>query len=146
MLNKRRKFTINERIFIELRAHGRCEYCQMLHDFSPDTFEIEHIIALIQGGTNELSNLAFSCSGCNNRKSSKIMAIDPLTGLYVALYNPRTDNWKSHFEWQEDFTIVKGITEIGRATVEQLQLNRKGLMNLRKALFVFGVHPPVEQN
>jgi hypothetical protein len=140
-MHKRRKFSLIERDFIQHRAHGCCEYCKILHDFSPDTFEIEHIIALIQGGTNELSNLAFSCSGCNNRKSFKIIAIDPISGTYVPLFNPRIDNWEKHFQWLNDYSIVEGITAIGRATVEQLKLNRKGLINLRKALFAFGVHP-----
>jgi hypothetical protein len=140
-MHKRRKFSIIERDFIEHRAKGCCEYCKILHDFIPDTFEIEHIIALIQGGTNELSNLAFSCSGCNNRKSSKIEAIDPESGEKVPLFHPRLDIWENHFNWKEDYSIVEGITSIGRATVEQLQLNRKGLINLRKALFAFGVHP-----
>jgi HNH endonuclease len=140
-MHKRRKFSRVERDFIEHRAQGCCEYCKMLHDFSPDTFEIEHIIALIQGGTNALSNLAFSCGGCNNRKSVKIVALDPLSGVNVPLFNPRIDIWSNHFEWQTDYSIVEGISAIGRATVEQLKLNRKGLVNLRKALVVFGVHP-----
>ena len=68
-MHKRRKFSLIERQFIEHRARGCCEYCKMLHDFSPDTFEVEHIISLFEGGTNELINLAFSCGGCNNGKS-----------------------------------------------------------------------------
>ena len=138
---RRKKFSQNERDFISLRAHGCCEYCKILHDYSPDTFEIEHIIALFVGGTNELINLAFSCSGCNNRKGYKIKAIDPISGMLVPLFNPRTDKWKENFEWTDNFSIVEGITPQGRATVELLQLNRKGVVNLRKALFAYGVHP-----
>lgn len=87
-MHKRRKFSQIERDFIAHRAHGCCEYCQIPHDFSPDTFEIEHIISLFQGGTNELSNLAFSCSGCNSRKCFKIMAIDPMNGANVNYLTP----------------------------------------------------------
>ena len=140
-MHKRRKYTLVERDFIAHRANGCCEYCKTPHDFSPDTFEIEHIISLFAGGTNELINLAFSCGGCNNRKSSKIKAIDPTSGLIVDLFNPRTDDWEKHFRWQDNFSIIEGITPTGRATVVQLQLNRKHLINLRKALFAFGVHP-----
>jgi hypothetical protein len=138
---KRKKFSPSERYFITMRAGGCCEYCKILHDYSPDTFEIEHIIALFVGGTNELINLAFSCSGCNNRKGYKIRGIDPINGAIVSLFNPRTDKWNEHFEWADDFSIVDGITPQGRATVELLQLNRKGVVNLRKALFAYGVHP-----
>ena len=138
---KRRKFSKTERDFITVRAHGCCEYCKILHDFSPDTFAIEHIISLFEGGTNELINLAFSCGGCNSRKGLKIMAIDPISGDTIYLFNPRTDKWKEHFQWTENFSTVKGSTSQGRATVELLQLNRKGLINLRKALLAYGVHP-----
>lgn len=64
---KRKRFSATERKFIIRRAKGCCEYCQMLYDFSPDTFEIEHIISLFEGGTNELANLAFACGGCNSQ-------------------------------------------------------------------------------
>ena len=50
--------------------------------------------------------------------------------------------WHEHIVWQDDYSIVKGISSIGRATVEQIKLNRFGVVNLRKALFIVGVHPP----
>ncbi len=138
---KRRKFTPTERAFVEFRALGCCEYCKIPHDFSPDTFNVEHIISLYEGGTNELINLAFSCGGCNNRKGQKITAKDPISGILIALFNPRTDNWQDHFQWQDNFSTVGGLTSQGRATAELLQLNRKGIINLRKALLAYGVYP-----
>lgn len=138
---KRKKFSKHERDFIAHRARGCCEYCQMLSDFSPDTFEIEHIISLFEGGTNALLNLAFCCGGCNNNKRYKIKAIDPITGAIVYLFNPRIDIWAQHFEWKDNFSIVEGITPQGRATVALLKFNRKGLVNLRMALVAYGVFP-----
>lgn len=64
-----------------------------------------------------------------------------MNGANVELFNPRADNWKKHFQWQENFTLVEGITPNGRATIELLKLNRNGVVNLRKALVVYGVHP-----
>ena len=139
---KRRKFSENERNFILQRANGCCEYCLTRYDFSAETFEIEHITPLVLDGTNELSNLAFSCGGCNGRKGQKIAAIDPVSNTISSLFNPREDNWEAHFVWLEDFSIIKGVSIMGRATVEQLKLNRLGVVNLRKALFIVGVHPP----
>jgi 5-methylcytosine-specific restriction endonuclease McrA len=138
---KRKRFSQNEKDFIALRAQGCCEYCKIRYDYSPDIFEIEHIISLFEGGTNELINLAFSCSGCNNRKGYKIRAVDPISGVIVPIFNPRTDKWNEHFAWVDHFSIVEGITPQGRITVELLQLNRNGVVNLRKALFAYGVHP-----
>ena len=143
---KRKKFSQAERDFIALRAHNCCEYCLILHDYSPDSFEIEHIISLFEDGTNDSLNLAFSCGGCNNRKRDKIKAIDPETQIITSLFNPRTDKWHEHFRWADNFSIVEGITPQGRATVDFLKINRKGLVNLRKALFAYGVHPVLSQN
>jgi hypothetical protein len=140
-MNKRKKFSKSEKLFIANRANHCCEYCLTPADFTPDPFEIEHIIPLFEGGTNELSNLAFSCSGCNCYKRTKTFAIDPLTQNIIALFNPRIDIWKNHFRWNDVFSLVIPITPQGYATVEFLQLNRIGLINLRKALTKYGVHP-----
>lgn len=139
---KRRKFFQSERDFIAQRANGYCEYCQTPFDFSPESFQLEHIAPLAKGGTNELENIAFSCGGCNGRKSSKTQGIDPITNAEVSFFHPRLDIWKKYFDWIEDSTIIDGKTTVGRATIAVLDLNRNGLINLRKALILFGVHPP----
>jgi hypothetical protein len=48
------------------------------------------------------------------------------------------------FAWNADFTLIIGLTPTGRATVETLQLNREGLVNLRRVLCAMGEHPPSE--
>jgi hypothetical protein len=136
---KRKRFSELERTVIARRAQNFCEYCKV---FVPDTFEIEHIIPLIQGGSNELDNLAVSCGGCNNRKGAKTSAMDPLTEVEVLLFHPRQDVWREHFQWNNDFTQITGISPVGRATVELLQLNRTGLILLREVLFGHGNAPP----
>jgi hypothetical protein len=47
---KRKRFSESERILMARRAQNFCESCKV---FVPDTFEIEHIIPLIQGGSNQ---------------------------------------------------------------------------------------------
>jgi hypothetical protein len=71
-----------------------------------------------------------------------IEALDPVTGQTVPLYHPRRDRWLEHFAWNEDDTLVLGLTPIGRATVEKLQLNRSGVVNLRRVLSFMDLHPP----
>jgi hypothetical protein len=61
----------------------------------------------------------------------------------VPLFHPRNQPWSDHFSWNDDFTIIIGITPTGRATVETLSLNREGLVNLRRILYQAGEHPPV---
>lgn len=132
----------NIKRIVKERAHGCCEYCQCLAKFVPVPFVIEHIIPQVKGGTDVLSNLAFSCHGCNGSKYDKTTALDPITNEVVSLYHPRRDDWKSHFIWSEDATRINGITPTGRATIIALHLNREELINFRSVLVLFGNHPP----
>ncbi|MFN8483287.1 MAG: HNH endonuclease signature motif containing protein [Anaerolineae bacterium] len=134
-----------QRIVIE-RAQGRCEYCQSRADYATETFAVEHITPLSRGGTNDLVNLALACSGCNGRKYNKTEAQDPTDGKTVAIFDPRHQQWQEHFSWSEDYTHVVGLTPTGRATVEALQLNRPGLVNMRAALYAISRHPPKLNN
>lgn len=97
---------------------------------------------LAVGGSSELDNLALACQGCNNHKFTKTEAVDPVTGVAVRLVHPRKDRWDDHFIWSHDFRYVLGRTPVGRATVEALKLNRRRLINLRRALYEAGEHPP----
>lgn len=136
-LSQREKETIAK------QAGGCCEYCLSQAVFSPDPFSVEHIIPRSRGGENDLSNLALSCQGCNNRKYTSVKAVDPVSGETVPLYNPRQDEWSDHFVWNEDYTLIIGITPTGRATTIKLQLNREGVVNLRRLLVRVNRHPPV---
>ena len=126
------------------RAKGCCEYCHSQMRFAMQSFSIEHIVPRSRGGQAKLSNLALACQGCNNHKYTKIEGDDPVTGDLVSLYHPRQQRWRNHFAWNDDFTLVIGVTPTDRATVEALQLNREGLVNLRRILYAMGEHPPLE--
>ena len=130
-----------QRVVIE-RAHSRCEYCQSQADYATETFAVEHIQPISQGGGNDLNNLALSCSGCNGRKYNKTEAPDPTDGAMAPLFNPREQQWQEHFCWGSDYTQVVGLTPTGRATLEALQMNRPALINIRQLLYAIGKHPP----
>jgi len=134
--------TAEQKQAVAERARECCEYCQCQARFSPDPFSVEHITPRSRGGTSDLSNLALSCQGCNNRKYTSVEAIDPVTGETVPLYHPRRQRWVDHFAWNEDYTLVFGLTPTGRATVEKLQLNRASIVNLRRVLQSVDEHPP----
>ncbi|HEX9732890.1 MAG TPA: HNH endonuclease [Thermoanaerobaculia bacterium] len=134
--------TAREKGTVAQRARGCCEYCKSQAAYSPDTFSIEHIVPIARGGSHALANLALSCQGCNNRKFISIEAEDPVNGLIVPLFHPRRDRWGDHFAWNADFTRIVGLTPTGRATVEKLQLNRVGVVNLRRVMLIAGLHPP----
>jgi 5-methylcytosine-specific restriction endonuclease McrA len=124
------------------RASDCCEYCRSQARFAMQAFSAEHIEPRSQEGTNALDNLALACQGCNNHKYNKTQASDPTTGEQVPLFHPRRQRWQDHFAWSEDCTLIIGLTATGRATVAALQLNRSGLVNLRRILHAAGEHPP----
>ncbi len=129
-------------IQVRQRAGYCCEYCLALGRFAYSTFTIDHIIAISKGGTDDLDNLAWACSHCNNHKYNRLRCVDPLSKVEVPLFNPRKDDWSAHFIWNENQTIVVGVSAIGRATINCLKMNRQEAVNLRGVLRVFGVHPP----
>lgn len=77
-----------------------------------DTFAVEHIIPRSKGSSNDLSNLAFSCLGCNGCKYTRTTAIDPETKQSAPLHNPRIEALNIHFAWCQDYTQIIGLTNI----------------------------------
>ncbi len=124
------------------RARGCCEYCRSQAAYATQSFSVEHILARSKGGATTLDSLALACQGCNNHKYDKTEADDPVSGRLVPLYHPRRDRWSEHFAWSDDFTLIIGLTPTGRATVDTLLLNRDGVVNLRRLLYLYGEHPP----
>ncbi len=141
-MTKPRYVSSKLRILVANRANLVCEYCKSQENFSADSFSVEHIKPIILGGKTTEQNLAYACLGCNSHKAIKIEAIDPFNEIKVSLFNPRTQIWHEHFTWDKNFTEIIGLTSTGRATIKALKLNRKGVMNLRWALFAVGKHPP----
>ena len=138
----RRYVTSDERRQIAERADKRCEYCKSHMDYSPQSFDIEHVLPVVLGGKTNMDNLALACGGCNSHKYTKVEALDEIEQIMVPLYNPRKDSWYDHFAWSADCLQMIGRTSIGRATVQALNLNRLGLMNIRTLLLMVGLHPP----
>lgn len=69
------------------------------------------------------------------------MAVDPISGERVLLFNPVRQDWESHFRWSTDSTQIIGLTPVGRATIIALQLNRATLVHARALWREAGWHP-----
>ena len=119
---------------VRKRAKGLCEYCKAPANFASASFHCDHIIPRKSGGKTTLDNLAWTCPWCNSTKHTKTHALDPRTGQRVPLFNPRLKNWNRHFRWSEDRLTIIGRTRTGRATVEALNLNHLGIVNIRMVL------------
>jgi hypothetical protein len=77
------------------------------------------------GGSDEPDNLALACHRCN----------------------PRLQQWSEHFIWTADGTKILGITPIGRATCNRLDINDEGcdehfIQKYRRFWVQGGWHPP----
>lgn len=134
--------TTRQKRTITARARGCCEYCRSQECYATQASSVEHIMPRQHGGKTVLENLALACQGCNNHKYIKVEVADPLSGALVSLYHPRQQNWRDHFAWDSTYTLIIGLTPTGRATVDALQPNRAGLVNLRRVLYAIGEHPP----
>ena len=128
---------------VRKRAGECCEYCKILDSHRSSYFHTDHIIPVSKGGLTILENLAYSCGGCNPKKSAKTTATDPATGQKIPLFHPRKDDWNDHFKWDENKLHIIGITLKGELTIQTLDMNRQGLINLRGLLKEKGLHPPV---
>lgn len=139
------------RVSVEIRrlvrnyANGCCEYCKSRDDCGSGSFNVEHILPAARSGSNELLNLAWSCSGCNSHKFVKIIGWDAVSEKLVPLFNPRSQQWPDHFYWDETLTQILGKTPTCRATIYELKMNRQQLINLRKGMILLGIHPPVDE-
>jgi len=130
--------SVTLRLAVRKRAQARCEYCQ-LPDLVPHVirFQLEHIRARRHGGSSSLSNLAWACPRCNERKGTNLSGVDPDTNRAVRLFNPRRDVWARHFVWEG--LRIRGLTARGRATAWLLEFNSDERLKLRRGLRMLGL-------
>lgn len=124
-----------------LRASGRCEYCQTPQAIVIE-MQIDHIQPESADGLTELHNLCLACISCNQHKGDNQTGIDPQTNNSMPLFNPRVQNWSAHFVWDSSGTTLIGLTEIGRATIDRLKINRAVVVQARERWVRAGWHPP----
>lgn len=127
---------------VAAQARYRCGYCLTAEAIVGTPMEFDHIVPESLGGATEEENLWLACSLCNSHKSDRIVALDPVTGDVVRLFNPRSQPWQAHFAWSEAGDEISGLTPTGRATVLALNLNRPSLVKARQLWVQVGWHPP----
>jgi hypothetical protein len=130
---------------IRSAAGYRCEYCKI----QSWPLTIDHVVPKYKWNTpvaderdqlpfadaDDERNLCCACIACNViGKRQRETATDPLTGTVVPLFNPRTDSWDAHFEWRDDFIQIRGLTPVGRATIDLMRLNGANYQEQRRLL------------
>jgi 5-methylcytosine-specific restriction endonuclease McrA len=122
---------------VRQRAGDRCEYCHLAQECTILPHEADHIRSQKHRGQTTLDNVALACFPCNDFKGSDVAAFDPVTNRLVLLFNPRTDTWADHFEWNE--VVLVGKTEVARATIQLLQINVDDRLEHRRLLALAGI-------
>lgn len=112
------------------RAGDACEYCRLPQSWLiPFKLQIEHILPVKHHGGDEPENLALACVYCNSHKGPNISGIDPLSTRLTPLFDPRQQMWSDHFEQHNG--VIEGKTDIGRTTVDVLNMNAEEQVKLR---------------
>jgi 5-methylcytosine-specific restriction endonuclease McrA len=127
------------RTLVQRRATHCCEYCLVHEEDTELAHEPDHVIARKHRGETEAANLAWTCFSCNRHKGSDLASIDPETNQIVRLFNPRIDDWATHFRL-EGATIIP-LTPEGRVTEFLLQLNRFDRVEVRELSLRQGRYP-----
>jgi 5-methylcytosine-specific restriction endonuclease McrA len=123
-------------------ANNQCGYCLSQQKYVLGILEIDHIIPKAAGGSDDEENLWLACRLCNSYKGTQTQAEDPITRLTVKLFNPRLQQWNQHFSWTNGGILIEGKTDVGRTTVNALQLNNSYAVTVRQAWISAGWHPP----
>ena len=126
---------------VSRRAAHRCEYCGAPEAIFNFPFEVEHVIPTSNAGIDEQANLALACRSCNIHKGSHLTGLDRTTQNEINLFNPRLDRWEDHFSIDEETAAILGATDIGRATVDRLEMNRETQLTARLYWTRLGLFP-----
>ncbi len=124
------------------RADHLCEYCLVHEEDRGFGCQVDHIISEKHGGATDASNLAYACAPCNRAKGSNVGSIAQQTGVFVRLYNPRTDKWNEHFRL--DGLRIVGLSEIGEVTAKTLKLNDDDRLLEREVLRAKNRYPSAD--
>jgi hypothetical protein len=123
------------------RAGRRCEYCLVHEEDTIYRCEVDHIIAEKHGGSTNVDNLAYSCFFCNRSKGSDLGSLSS-AGDLVRFFNPRIDDWPTHFQFDIDAAHILALTNIGEVTARIFGFNARERVEERKILQQLGVYPP----
>lgn len=68
-MSDRHSFTRSQRIDVLHAASGICHWCGLTINSARESFEVEHVIPLALGGSNETANLRPIHQGCHREKT-----------------------------------------------------------------------------
>ena len=102
-------------------------------------FTLSIFLAKSTGGRTEFSNLALACPECNRKKGTIIGSRKHSEGEFIRLFNPRTDAWSEHFEF--NWAIIHPKTDVGEITSKMLGFSDDFRITFREYLMLLGAYP-----
>jgi len=111
---------------VQQRANFRCKFCGVRETDVGGTLTIDHYQPRSRGGSDNLENLIYACTCCNQYKQDYWSTDESLQKLW----NPRSENYNKHFIELEDGQFL-ALTTTGEFTCQRLRLNRPPLIAYR---------------
>lgn len=127
-------------LIVAERAGNSCEYCRAPDAVFNFPLEVDHFVPLSRGGTKDLENLVLSCRACNAYKAFHQSGVSE-NDEGERLFNPRRDIWKEHFEFDSETLTLRGLTEVGRGTINRLRINDAPQIKARRLWTQFRIFP-----
>jgi hypothetical protein len=121
--------SLETRDIIRNHYHLCCGYCGVSEIEVGGPLEVDHFQPLSHGGTDELGNLVYACTGCNRFKGDYWPVND--TSPHLHLLHPGQDNLISHITETADGHLI-GMTQQGWFHIHWLRLNRPQLVLQRQ--------------
>lgn len=103
----RKAISKSTRFRIFARDRFTCRYCGRQSDVVP--LEVDHLIPVAQGGTNDDGNLITSCFDCNRGKGAKTLAQSAPT---------ETDRLRLAQERNEQIVTAKAVADAAKARTQ----------------------------
>ncbi len=106
-------------------SHDKCSYCECNIVEESKYMEVEHFFAksIYESKVVDWANLLPACKRCNGCKSDHNIGIEPII-------HPVNDRPNEHLKFNLYF--LKGKTELGKMTVQVLQLNHVRVLQPRQ--------------
>lgn len=145
-MNKRKSLSKKTRFEVFKRDSFTCQYCGRS---APDVvLQVDHMVAVANGGTNELVNLITSCAPCNAGKGAREISDDSVVSKQKAQLdelNERRIQREMMVEWRnslvDDFEIELDVaTDAINCILVGIKLNENGRRRLSKYLKKYGLH------
>lgn len=142
-MGKRKPISKKLRMDIFKRDNFTCQYCGRM---PPDVIlEIDHIIPVVKGGDNSITNLVTSCRDCNRGKGKTELSLNESVKIkqkQLKELAEKVEQSRAVVEWEKELLRkqeeeVSIISDLIYALTGRYELSDHGKVTIRKCLKQF---------